>query len=564
MSLTQEELQLAQKLKQSGATNAQVAGYIGKIRMGVTPESLAPQIEERKAQTGFIGETAEDVWQTVTGLTEVAKNTYQKQKTALGASIDGSQSAGLGFAQAAGIGAGGVSAGIGEVFKGGLKVAMSQDSEDALKQTVSDTISPIASSEPVQKLIQKYQSLDDKQKRNADALLGAGAFMLDIGAGGLISKATKTAVKYADDVYAALPRFIEPQGLKTADDVVKAVSKETPTSQALNKAELEAPDLSIQEKWLGIEPSFKKKIQDEPEMMSEYINVVKARNQDLDLPSVYEFAGDKARRAVDDMDKLLNSTGSQIGKTRQKLGSYSLDNDMILAVQDTFSKQLTKLNLKLVEGRVVPVAGKVRTATTAEIKNLQDLMDGINTLKQSPNLTNAIDLRNVFDKNINFAKSAREISNALDPVSKAVRKEIADQTAKIIGKTEAGNLQQYSDFMRAYDELKSFTDRNAGGEYLLRVFLSGRGGDASNVIKTVAEYTGRDLSKDAVMMTLVTDLLANNTQKNLFRQEITKAGVDVARILSGDPSGFISVAAEVAKKKILDPEKILRKASGNN
>jgi hypothetical protein len=557
MALTQEELQLAQQLKQSGATNAQVAGYIGKIRMGVTPESIATQIEERKAQTGFIGETAEDVWQTVQGLTNVAKDTYQKQKEAFGAD----QPLADKLTQSIGIGAGGASGMLGEVFKGGLKTALSQKGEETVKEGAKKVISPIVESKPVQNLISKYESLDPNQKRNVDSLLGVGSFVLDVAGVGLAGRGVKTAKTYADDVFANLPRFVEPQGLKTADDVVKAISKETPTGKIRAKAEAEAPELSIQEKWLGIEPSFKKKIQDEPEMMSEYINVVKARNEDIDLPSVYEFAGDKARRAVDDMDKLLNSTGSQIGKTRQKLGSYSLDNDMIMAVQDTFANQLTKLNLKLVEGRVVPVAGKVRIATTAEIKNLQDLMDGINTLKQSPNLTNAIDLRNVFDKNINFAKSAREISNALDPVSKAVRKEIADQTAKIIGKTEAGNLQQYSDFMRAYDELKSFTDRNAGGEYLLRVFLSGRGGDASKVIKTVAEYTGRDLSKDAVMMSLVTDLLANKTQKNLFAQEITKAGVDVARILSGDPTGFISVATDVAKKKILDPENILRKAS---
>jgi hypothetical protein len=570
MALSQEELKIVEQMKQMGATNAQISGFIGKGRLGLTPTFPVERVQEQRNELGLVesrfSETGKDIAQMFDGLMATAKKTYAKQKEALGASMDGQQGIGRGFAQAVGIGAGGVSEGIGEVVKGGVKVALSQEQEESLKSGIGKVVKPIAESKTLKALIEKYESLSDEQKRDVQAIGGGlmfGADVLGLGVGGKAVKEGTKAIKQ-------IPKFFpEGQVLKNADEVIDFVAKTEKvtepvekTAKNLSKSEVDLPQMTLQEKWIGLEPSFKKKIQNQPEKMQEYINVVKARNNDLDMPSVYEYAGDNARIAVADMERILNSQGSKIGQTRTKLGSYTLDIDQIKAIDNAFKNKLAKLNLNVVEGRIIKDSGRISMVSNSEINALAELYEGINVLKRSPNLTNAIDLRNVFDNKINFGKSAREISGILDPVSRATRAEIATQAAKLVGKTGAKDIADYSDFMKAYEGLKSFTDRNAGGEYLLRVFMSGRGGEASDVIKTIANYTGKDLSVDAVMMTLVTDLMGNSTQKNLFRQEITKAGIDAARILSGDPTGAIPLVAEFAKKRLLDPEDILKTASG--
>lgn len=115
--------------------------------------------------------------------------------------------------------------------------------------------------------------------------------------------------------------------------------------------------------------------------------------------------------------------------------------------------------------------------------------------------------------------------------------------------------------MDAYNDIHSYTDRKAGGEYLLRLVLSGRGGEARQLVQTVKEYTGIDLLDHATMMEVTNEMFGNSAQKNLFRQEATKAGLDVARLLGGDPSGAMGTLFEKGVDRFLDKERILMEAS---
>jgi hypothetical protein len=166
-----------------------------------------------------------------------------------------------------------------------------------------------------------------------------------------------------------------------------------------------------------------------------------------------------------------------------------------------------------------------------------------------------------FDGKIKFGKSASEVSNSVDPLSRSVRTAIADEAAKIVGPSNAAELTDYSDFMDAFGDLKSYTDRAAGGEYLLRLVLSGRGGDSRKLIEIVKKYTGIDLMNDATAMKVATDVLGNDNTKNLFRQDIQRAGLDAASVLTGNPIGWGSIAWKWAVEKGIDPEEVLKKAA---
>ena len=295
--------------------------------------------------------------------------------------------------------------------------------------------------------------------------------------------------------------------------------------------------------------------------MQEYIDIAKTRNVNDLAPTPYEYGSQQVRKAVAEMENVLNTTGSKIGQTRTKLGTYKADTTQLSKIENVLNQQADKLNLKIDKGVISQKAGTVAKVGSGDIKALQEIYDNLLTVKSSPTLKNLIDFRGSVDSRINFGKMAREVSGEIDPLARQVRKQIADVGAELVGKTEAQNLARYSEFMDAYNELLSYTNRQAGGEYLLRLILSGRGGEARNLVNTIKEFTNIDLMDDATMMKLVTDYLGNEGQKNLFRQEITKAGLDANRILRGDVTGIVGSAVEKAGDVLFDPEKVLLEAT---
>jgi len=354
------------------------------------------------------------------------------------------------------------------------------------------------------------------------------------------------------------------EGLKVSsiDDVVKQADKALSTSAIKGITEQATSKPSVMERWAGISPDVKNRISGKQELLKEYFDVAHSRNNFDTLPTVMEHATKYTDDAVTKMEKLLNETGGEIGSFRKKISTYEANIDQVTKIESSFNSELSKLNLEVKNGQVVQKAGTVkRVGSDNDIKVLNEIYGELLTVKENPNLEKIIDLRNIFDKKINFEKTAREVSNSLDPLSRQVRSSIATEAANIVGKSEAANLTKYSEFMDAFSELKSYTDRRAGGEYLLRLVLSGRGGEARRLIQTIKDYTGIDLMDHAVMSTLATDLIGNASQKNLFRQEISKAGLDAYAAATGDPKGLLNFINNIGKGVLLDAEKTYLKAA---
>lgn len=349
-----------------------------------------------------------------------------------------------------------------------------------------------------------------------------------------------------------------------AQKVAGLVSSKVPTAeQTRTIAELTKPKLTLKEKAIGLTPDVKKRIQGKPELTKEYIDVVNARNLDDRLPSGYGHAATYVDKAQDILEKKLNDTGGDIGKFRRKIGTYSANIDDINDIENAFVKEINKLNLLVDKnGAITKNASRIsQTTSDAEIKAVQELYNDFQVVKQSPTLENLIDMRRKFDKKIKFGKEAREISNMVDPLSKAVRTSIAEKAAKLVGKTEAKNLNDYSEYIDALEELKSYTDRRAGSEYLLKLALSGRGAESQKIIQRIKQETGIDLMDHATLAKLTTDTFANQSQKDLFRQEITKAGLDAASLMRGDVKGLLGSIASRGIDALTDPEEIILNAS---
>lgn len=356
-------------------------------------------------------------------------------------------------------------------------------------------------------------------------------------------------------------RYLRRGAKTTAGKSLKEVVGKPATTITRETAEATAPKLGVREKFIGLTKDVKRRISGKTSKMQEYIDIAKTRNVNDLAPTPYEYGSRQVSKAVEEMETILNTTGSKIGQTRTKLGTYKANTTQLAKIENVLKQQADKLNLKIDKGIISQKAGTVAKVGTGDIKALQEIYDNLLTVKSSPTLKNLIDFRGSVDSRINFGKMAREVSGEIDPLARQVRKQIADVGAELVGKTEAQNIAKYSEFMDAYNDLLSYTNRQAGGEYLLRLILSGRGGEARTLVNTIKEFTNIDLMDDATMMKLVTDYLGNEGQKNLFRQEITKAGLDANRLLRGDVTGIVGSAVEKAGDVLFDPEKVLLEAT---
>ena len=501
----------------------------------------------------------------------------------------------------------GIGRSIGEVFVGGAKALATPELEQATTEKVGEVAGKIASSDQAQQIAEIYKNLAPEKRAQVDHILGyaegvtsrvgagtvlpsiaskaigateraagkvgevatdlASQFKIpDIGSpSSLFKKAPMSiddAVAQADEALGKTAQVTQKIDLDSVNQRLDQLIAQGKTAEARALVEATSPQLTAKEMLIGLRPDIKQRIQGKPELMREYIDVVNSRNVNDTVPSVYEHGADYARKAADVMQTKLNETGGAIGASRKKLATYKASIDEVQKIENSFVNQLDKLNLELRNGIIQQKPGTIsRTGSSGDIKVLQELYDGLATMKESPTLTNLIDLRSNFDAKINFAKRSSEASNSVDPLSRQVRKDIADTASRVVGKSNAADLKRYSDFMDAYNDIHSYTDRKAGGEYLLRLVLSGRGGEARQLVQTVKEYTGIDLLDHATMMEVTNEMFGNSAQKNLFRQEATKAGLDVARLLGGDPSGAMGTLFEKGVDRFLDKERILMEAS---
>lgn len=377
----------------------------------------------------------------------------------------------------------------------------------------------------------------------------------------------KTAVRAAGET---LSDFLKPAAKEVADEVIEQAPK-TATQLTREAVEAAAPRLTLGERAIGITTDVKGRLQEAGEDLTKtYIDIAKTRNASDTIidaagkrtpaPTPYGFAAQRAQTAAEELQKLASDTGGVIGKTRERLSSYRAPVDDIARIENKLVSEAEKMGLTIKNGEVSRLRG-IQTASEGDIKALQTIYDNLKVVKESQKLPDLIEFRSAVDQNIKFGKRASEVSDAIDPLSRALRREVADVAAKVVGKTEAAELAKFSDFMDALSDLRSFTDRQAGGEYLLRLLQSGRGDEARRLVNTIREYTGIDLMNDATLMTLTTDLIGNAAQKNLFRQDITKAGGDVQAILSGSPTTIGARALERGIDFLTDAEKILLNAA---
>jgi len=358
------------------------------------------------------------------------------------------------------------------------------------------------------------------------------------------------------------PKIIkEAQAKATKQSQVRAKIKDKQPKRVEEMPTEEIAKTTTRENIAGLRPDIKKRISGKAEPLKEYFDVAKARNVDDLAPSPLSVAADKVGTVRRILTDKLDDTGSGIGKFRQKIQTTKAPVQDIQMAIDKLDDAIGKKGLVVENGKLIGAKGRETIFSTREIQELQNMRDGLLRLKGDPTVIRIIDNRNIIDKNINFAKQAREISNKLDLIAKKVRSSLKDTNRQIIGAEQAQLMDDYSRIADLLEDLNKLTSKGKNAEFLLKRILSERDRIPKKTLDLVFRETGIDLMDDAVMAQVATELLGNPAQKGLFQQEITRAGLDIASILSdGRTAGALRLLTKGAKK-FFEPEKAFIRAA---
>jgi len=193
MAFNEKELEIIKYGVGNGKTKEQVQKALTNFRLGQTTPKEQPQ------EQTFLQDAGSDLGQIVTDTKKSLSERGTKMGEAMDAAVEGKQGVLRTIAQQAGQGFGAISDIFGNVIKGVVKSVLPQKSETAIKTGVEDTITPVMQTDLVKGVIEKYNSLDEKTKRDIDSALGVGSFALDVATLGGGAKVGEQGVKIAGE-----------------------------------------------------------------------------------------------------------------------------------------------------------------------------------------------------------------------------------------------------------------------------------------------------------------------------------------------------------------------------
>ena len=507
----------------------------------------------------------------MTDLINELSKSEQKNKNPFLASLVGLKTSVLGAGQTLGF----VSDIAMDGLKGIGKILMSQDTEDNVKDKFTniltgnlESLNPFLSEEDKQKL--KDVSLADvikkgiegwkyMEKKYPDVMEGADAglevangFAVILGIQDLLKQGilkegerplseiakeaekpiTTIAGEKVDEPINNFTDYLESADKVFTEESAKKIEKvnkllKTDKDAAINQmtkvVDEVAPQLSGKQKTMGITPKIKARLQGNYQAYKRYVDTAINSSKVDNAFTPLDLGHQQVQNAYNLLKIQANKIGEAIEYFRNKTSTYKINIEDIDNIIKIFDDKLKKWNLEVKNNIIQQIPKKVVLKKSSEINLLQRLRQNLILNKERPTIETVIDNRNAFDNLINYAKSANEVTNDIDPLSREIRAKLKEINIKIIGKAQAGNLEKYSLLKKIIKDMQNHLKRKAGAEYLLRVALSGRGGKAREIFQLVKDLTGMDLMDDASFMQLAIELYGDKTMKTLFENEINAA-----------------------------------------
>jgi hypothetical protein len=204
--------------------------------------------EQNNVEPSFLQETGEDIAQIGTDIASSAQNRLGSFSSGVKALLEGKQSIPETIFQTGGQTAGFISDIFGSVIKGGVKAVLPQSAETAIKTGLGSALEPVVNTDLVKGVIEKYNSLDERTKRNVDSALGLVSLATDVATVGGGKKLSETAIKTGVEQVLSKGEKIAEKSIKplisSTETAVKKTIEDTPASIMNRVARLDPTKLN--------------------------------------------------------------------------------------------------------------------------------------------------------------------------------------------------------------------------------------------------------------------------------------------------------------------------------
>lgn len=456
-----------------------------------------PPVFTATSRKNFFDDALQDIKETGSALKNTAVSTFGKQKAALGASIEGEQSLTSGLSQAVGIGAGGLSRAVGDVVVGAGKAVLPQSAEEGIKTGVEKVATPIVQSKPVQDLISRYNSLDDKKKREVDALIGVGSLVADFAGGRAVKAGIET-------------------GINKAISLVDDISIRSPKLNSIPEFRNKALD------FLSKEPDAKTTtiLKETPtEKFDKYVDVGEQASVDPRKLTPYEVAGEEAQKALIALQKRMDGVGAQKSAIIKKARVGTID--MAKDVRDTL-RAINK-SFKGVQGADRALVEKVFT----KLKSAKRLQDVDRVIDEAQALIYA-DAKNLT---LSLGKATtKRLQGIIEELNSKVKTRVGGNYAKL--------NEKYSEYITQRNYLNKVLGEKVGdtairGGSLVKRFFSPSDAGTKQLFEFLKKELNIDLAQDVTTARFVMELFNDPRARALLEgiptspRGVIEKGVDV-------------------------------------
>lgn len=440
-------------------------------------------------------ELKQDIKQIGTGISEAANKRTDKFGEAQQARQRGEQSAIRTGLQQFGQGAGFAADVASEAIIGAGKALLSQKSEDKVKEVVTQFGQDVAQRPEVQKAIEWYTKLPEKQQRDLDAIGGIASLTSEFIGGAGVKTGVKPIVK---GVEAGVD--VAKQGIKSTTNTVGDIIKKSP--ETLSR--FISPD---------VDPKFatalKRTTKSEVDEME---SIVKNAVENADNPSAFEVVGNKLADATEQVNNQVKSLSQQkktiIQKAKNGLTDFSKETgtailDINRALKDS---KLAKSFIERLK--------KVKTKIDADgaIDELQDVL-----YKGNKDLT--IPTGSVEDMTLKriLGKYNSSLKDGLPSSYKKINESISEKLSNL-------------DLLN-----KSLGEVVDGvpirGASLIKQYFSPAGTKAKELFEFIKKNTGYDIGKDAVLAKYMSEIYGETRAKSLLQGLPTTAQGTIDKLL---------------------------------
>lgn len=535
--------------------NTRSAKNLIEVKEDVDRGIADPEMAFRKfrAEEESRSDLSEDIKGTGIGIAQAFSDQQQEIRDIEQDVASGELGVGRGFLRQVGASARGIGRAIGSGVVGLGRTLLPESTEKAIESAVQRvgrgaqrTFDLVPEDAPIKLAISDIQEFAENNPviaQDIKDLLSAGELVTGAAGAGAAAKAAIPALKRAT--------FDLPDSDGLANSIADSISNDNKTiiqiandfdlePEVINKA-IDPTRLTKKEIDAGITPSIKRQIQGKADELDLYFEQARKNNLDNRELSPIAFGAERANEIVEEIQDKLRDTGSQIGKDRQKVASVKVPVDDVQKIIDDFDTDLKVAGLQVGnQGVLTQAGGRTTSLTPTEIKKLTEFRGDLLALKADPRTQRLIDVRDKFDNQINFAKSAREVSNQLDPFARKVRANVAEINRGVLGAEKSAQLERFSELATFIDDWNKTAGRQGERtELFLRRLLSSKDRLNKDLVELIEKETGKDLLDVAQFSHIATEVLGGPSSQSLLRQQITNSNLDVVDLLQTNVAGLV-------------------------